>query len=288
MRYAIREAIAAFRRAPVLTGLAAAMVGLALFVVGLFGLVAFNLQVAVESVEERVEIVAYLRDDARSAEVDLAISELSALPEVDRVTWLTKADALEQARNDLVEFDELFGGLEDGANPLPASLEIRLQEDARTSEAVAGVADAAARYPFVEGVEYGREWVERLFDLRRVIGVTAGVIGLAFALVAALIIGTALRIAIFARRDEIYIMRLVGAKDGFIRGPFVLEGGLTGLLGGGFALLLVWFTWRAVTTMLFPVEWLPISWAAGGIAVGAVFGALASAFAVRRHLREVV
>ena len=74
--YALREALAAFRRAPVLTGLSSAMVGLALFVVGLFGLATYNLHLALSAIEERVEIVVYLRDDARQSEIDLAQKEL--------------------------------------------------------------------------------------------------------------------------------------------------------------------------------------------------------------------
>lgn len=285
MRYALREAFAAFRRAPVLTGLAAAMVGLALFVLGLFGLVAWNLQAALDTFEERVEVVAYLYDDAGEEEIQTAIDELRSLPEVTGITRVTKTEALEQARADLPDFQEVFSGLE--VNPLPASLEIRLTPEARNAEAVERVAQAAAAYPFVEDATYGGAWVERLFSLRRIFGITAGLIGLAFAIVAALMIGTALRIAIFARRDEIYIMRLVGAKDGFIRAPFILEGAVTGLLGGGMALLTVWLAWRAFTRTLFPAEWLPTVWIAAGLGAGVLFGAMASSMAVRRHLREV-
>ncbi len=285
MSYAVREAAAAFRRAPVLTGLAAAMVGLALFVVGLFGLVAHNLEVALEEVESRVEVVAYLLDDALNREIEVAVSELQAMPQVEAVIYVSKDSALVRARRDLDQFEEVFTGL--AVNPLPASLEVRLREGARTREAVDRVVEVASAYPFVEDVAYGQEWVDRLFSLRRVAAISSGALGAAFGLVAALIIGTALRIAIFARRDEIYVMRLVGARDGFIRRPFLLEGAVTGLLGGVVAVLLTWIAWRTVDAALFEIEWIPAPWLLAGLAGGAVFGALASSFAVRRHLREV-
>jgi cell division transport system permease protein len=283
--YALREAMAAFQRAPVLTGLAAAMVGVALFVVGLFALAAFNLEEALREVEARVEVVAYLRDDARSAEIELAHQELSALPEVQDVTFITKEMALENARRDLPELQSVFSDL--AVNPLPASLEIRLQPGFRTTESIEAVSELAGSYPFVEDVAYGREWVEKLFSLRRVAGVSVAVLGAAFAVVAALIIGTALKIAVFARRDEIYIMRLVGARDGFIRRPFLIEGGLTGLLGGVIAALLTYVTFRIVYSFLFSLSWIPGSWVVWGILAGAAFGVLASGISVRRHLREV-
>jgi cell division transport system permease protein len=284
MRYAVREALVAFRRAPVLTGLAAAMVGSALFVVGLFGLVAYNLELALAEVESRVEVVAYLLDDHLNREVEVAVSELQALPQVAGVLYVSKDSALERARRDLPE-QEFFTGLD--VNPLPASLEVSLREDSRNRAAVDRVAEVAAAYPFVEDVAYGQEWVDRLFALRRVAAIASAGLGGAFALVAALIIGTALRIAIFARRDEIYIMRLVGARDRFVRGPFLLEGAITGLLGGMLAVALTWLAWRTVDGQLFSIEWIPGRWLLLGLAAGAAFGALASSLAVRRHLREV-
>lgn len=283
--YAFREALAAFRRAPVLTGLSSAMVALALFVVGLFGLATYNLRLALSSIEERVEVVVYLRDDVRQSEIELATTELGDRPEVLNVRYVSKREALEQAQEDLPEFGELFGSA--GVNPLPQSLELELQPDARTRERVNEVADAAAAYPFVEDVEYGREWVDKLFTLRRIGAATTAVLGGAFFAVAALIIGTALRIAIFARRDEIYIMRLVGAKNSFIHRPFLIEGGLAGLLGGVAAWGLTYLTYRGVYAYLFAVAWIPGAWIALGILAGTLFGALASALAIRRHLREV-
>lgn len=268
-----------------LTGLSSAMVGLALYVVGLFGLAAYNLRLALTSVEERVEIAVYLRDDARQSEIDLALTELAAIPEVRSVYFVSKRDALARARADLPDFGELFADLE--VNPLPQSLEVQLRPGSRDPQVVARVSDAAAAYPFVEDVRYGQEWVDKLFTLRRIGAATTAVLGSAFAVVAALIIGTALRIAIFARRDEIYVMRLVGAKGSFIRRPFLLEGAMAGLLGGVIAWALTYATYRGVYTYLFEVAWLPGGWIALGLLAGGLFGSVSSALAIRRHLREV-
>jgi cell division transport system permease protein len=283
--YAVRETLAAFRRAPVLTGLSSGMVGLALFVVGLFGLATYNLRLALTAIEERVEVVVYLRDDARQSEIDLLESDLSEIGEVARVKYVSKQEALERARQDLPEFADLFSGLD--VNPLPQSLEVELRPGARNREAVESLSETAGAYPFVEDVRYGREWVDKLFTLRRVGAATTAVLGGAFFLVAALIIGTALRIAVFARRDEIHIMRLVGATNGFIRLPFLLEGALSGLAGGLLAWLLTYLVYRGVYAFLFAVAWVPPSWILTGIASGMLFGVVASGLAIRRHLKEV-
>jgi cell division transport system permease protein len=285
MAYSVREALAGFRRAPLLTGLSAGMVGLAIFVVGLFGLVAHNLRLAVSQVESRVEVVAYLRDGADLNAVGEAQDQLRRMPEVLSIGFLSKADALEKARAELPEFQEVFTGLE--VNPLPASLEIQLQPGSRDPLAVERVAQAAAAFPFVEDVRYGREWVDRLFMLRRIGFFSALGLGAAFSIVAALIIGAAIRIAIFARREEIYVMRLVGARDSFIRRPFLLEGALTGLLGGLMAVLLTFLTFLSVYRFIFRVEWIPFTWVTAGVGSGMVVGLLASRLAVARYLREI-
>ncbi|NNM33898.1 MAG: ABC transporter permease [Gemmatimonadetes bacterium] len=281
----LREALAALRRAPLLTGLSAGMVALALFVAGLFGTVTHNLQVALQSVEDRVAVVAYILDNASPAAIDRAVTSLEDRDDVREVRYVSQERALEIARTELPELAELGSGLAE--NPFPASLEIVLADGMADPESIALVADAASAIPIVEDVQYGQEWVERLHALRRIAGVAVMVIGAAFAVVGALIIGTAIRIAIFARRDEIYIMRLVGAKDAFIRRPFLLEGAFTGVVGGAAATALTWLTYQTLLRFLGDLSWIPATWVVGGIAAGGFFGMLASAVAVRRHLREV-
>ena len=285
MFYTIRETLTAFKQAPLLTGLSAAMVGLALFVVGLFGLATYNVQVSMETLEERVEVVAYLRDDATTEEIADMVRALTSLPEVLGVDFVTKGEALERAYRELPEFSEILTDLE--VNPLPASLEIQLRPGNRTPETANRIAEQAGLYPPVEEVQYGEEWVDKLFTLRRMGAVTTTVLGTAFAVVAALIIGTAVRIAIFARREEIKIMQLVGARDAFIHRPFLLEGGITGALGGALALALTYTTFWSVFHYLFIISWIPWEWVGIGVSSGIVFGVLASGYAVRKHLREV-
>ncbi len=285
MPYALREALAAFRRAPGLTGLSAAMIGLSLFIVGLFGIVAYNIRRTMERVESRVEVVAFLRDDANPNAVELAQRDIAAFPEVLSVYYISRDEALELARRDLVEFNAVFDELD--SNPLPASIEVRLKPGQRGPATVRAVAKRIGSYPFVEDVRYGSEWLDKVYLLRRVAAAATFLLGGAFAVVAALIIGAAVRLAVFARRDEISIMRMVGATESFVRGPFLLEGLMTGLLGAGLALAATYGLFRVLSQTVLQLEWMPREWLVGGIGVGALLGVLASALAVRRHLREV-
>ena len=285
MSYAIREALAAFRRAPLLTGLSGAMIALSLFVVGLFGIVAHNIRIVLQQVEERVEIVAYLRDDATAQQVELITSEIGSFPEVAAVEYVSKDQALADARAELEEFRTVFGDLE--VNPLPASLEVHMRAGMQSGDAVRAVAERIGSYEAVEQTRFGHEWIDKIFMLRRVAAVGTAVLGGAFAIVSILIIGTAVRMAIFARRDEIRIMQLVGATDGFIHRPFVLEGAITGLIGAAIAVPALYMVFQMLSGSIIDLHWLPPSWIAVGVAGGALLGLAASAFAVRRHIREL-
>jgi cell division transport system permease protein len=285
MPYALSEAFNAFKRTPGLTIISALMIGLSLLVIGLFGLVTSNIQSGLNDLEARVEIVAFIRDNADYNAVRIAQQELARLPQVREVRYISRAQALELAKQELPEFRTVFAGLDQ--NPLPASLEIALKPGQRSAEAVKRVADRAAVYPFVEQVSYGQDWLGTVYLLRRAATAASLVLGVAFAIVAALIIGAAVRMAIFARRDEIVIMRLVGATDGFVRRPFLVEGTATGLIGAVLAVLATWSIYRALSPGMFTMKWLPDTWVLGIIAAGTILGSLASAVAVRRHLREI-
>lgn len=281
----MREALAAFRRSPLLSILSIAMISLSLLVVGLFAIAAHNIRRVLDRVEARVEVVAYLRDDADFNQVMAARSEMMKVPAVREVRYVSREQALEIARQELPEFQQIFGSME--SNPLPASLEVALKPQQTGPEAVKSVAQRLSQLPFVEDVQYGREWLDKVYLLRKVAGATTVVLGGSFAVVAALIIGAAIRIAVFSRRDEISIMRLVGATDSFVRRPFILEGLMAGVLGGLLALVFTYTAHRLLSQSLLPLEWMPDAWTLGILALGSGLGGSASAIAVRRHLGAI-
>ncbi len=150
------------------------------------------------------------------------------------------------------------------------------------------MAERLKSYPFVDDVRYGEDWLVQLYRLRNIAGVAGLALGLAFASVAVIIIGATIRMAVLARADEIAIMRLVGATDGFIRRPFLLEGFAKGVAGGLLALLLTWAGMQLIDRYLhFHTVFFSPSMAALGVAAGALIGVLGSAVAVGRHLRAL-
>jgi cell division transport system permease protein len=278
---AIREAVVATRRAPLLSALSVTTIAFSLFALGLFGLVAVNIRSALAKVEERVEIRAFASDDASIEAIVLAAGEISRYAEVATADVVTPEAALAKARRELGEFEDVFEGA-----LLPASIDIRLRPGHRDPTTVRQVAKRVREYEFVDDVRFGEEWVIRLHQLRNIAGATGVVLGLAFAAVAVIIIGATIRMTVLARSKEIAIMRLVGATDGFIRRPFLIQGLIKGVVGGALALLLTWGATRLIESYLrFDTVFFDSAMAAGGIAFGALIGVAGTALSVRRHLR---
>lgn len=286
MNLVVRESFLAFRRAPLLSALSVTTIAFSLFVVGLFGLVAINLQRALRAVAERVEVVAYLLPGTPIEASTLALKDIEAFPEVASAVYVTEDEAMVRARRELAEFRDLYRELE--RNPLPASIEVRLEPDFRDARHVEEVAERLRGFGFVEDVRYGGDWVENVDRLRRIAAAVGLVVGGGFAIVAVIIIGTTIRMAVLQRSREIAIMRLVGATDGFIRRPFLLQGALKGTLGGMLALVLSYGAYVLMNRVEFlQADFFTREQGLAIVAFGAVIGFVGSALSVGRHLRRV-
>jgi cell division transport system permease protein len=277
-----REALTASRRAPLLSALGIITIAFSLFAFGLFGLVAINIRRALEQVEERVEVRAFIGDSTEIESVAAAMKDIGEFPEVARVDYLSKEQALERARKEMGEFADVFE-----AGVLPASIEVHLRPGMRSPAVVKSIADRIRTYRFVDDVRYGEEWVEKLYRLRNIATVAGIALGVAFAAVAVIIIGATIRMTVLARAKEISIMRLVGATDMFIRLPFLIDGLVKGVLGGLLALLFVWVANRVVNEYFIQTVWFDREMIFFGVVAGAFMGVLGSLVSVGRHLRRI-
>jgi cell division transport system permease protein len=282
MKLALREAMIGFRRAPLLSMLRITTIGFSLFAFGLFSLVAHNLRNTLRDVESRVEIRAFVAEGSSVEPIADAMGVIGDYPEVLRVEYVSPEQALERARRELGEFQDVFEG-----QFLPASLDIRLREGFRDPATVRRVSDSLKTFPFIDDVRYGEEWVDKLYRIRNIATAAGIVLGLAFAGVAVIIIGATIRMAVLARSREISIMRLVGATDGFIRRPFLIEGFFKGVLGGLLALLFTWLASSLISRGFIETQFFPASLSVLGVIGGAILGVLGSAVSVGRHLGRV-
>jgi cell division transport system permease protein len=280
---AFRTALTAFRRAPLLSALSITTIAFSLFAFGLFGLVALNIKNALTRVEERVEIRAFVAQGTTIESITTAADEIAKYPEVAKVDIITQAQALERARTELGEFKDVFE-----SEFLPASMDVKLKPGFRDPASVKKVASDMQDFAFVDDIRFGEEWITQLYRLRNIAGVVGAALGLAFAVVAIIIIGATIRMAVLARSKEISIMRLVGATDAFIRRPFLIEGSIKGVLGGMLALVLTYLAMRTLEQYLhFATAFFDRRMALVGIVSGALLGLIGSAVSVGRHLRRI-
>ncbi len=243
--YSLRECGHHFRRNWTTVLGAVVTIFLSLFIIGVFVLGSAMLDSMLGGVEDQVTIQAFLSDEADQADVDAYQAEIEGWDNVESVTYKSKDEALEEFRTSMSNRNaaDAVTAL-DGENPLPASLVIRMvdpQQVEATAErimsdpAFAEICDDSSNP--AGDVQYGQGTVERLFSVTVYIRIAAIALVALLTFVAFVFINNTIRLAITARRREIGIMRLVGASNGFIRGPFITEGTIEAILGAILAIV---------------------------------------------------
>lgn len=300
--YSLREAGRHFRRNWSTVLGAIVTIFLSLFVIGLFVLGSVLVGNMVGNVEDQVTIQAFLSDDASQGDVDALQAKIEGWGTVQSVTYKSKEEALEEYKQTMSNRNaaDAVAAL-DGENPVPASLVINLT-DPKDVESVAGDLIADKGFEKVaddaddpaSSVQYGRETVERLFSVTYYLRIAAIALVVMLAFIAFVFINNTIRLAISARRREIAIMRLVGASNGFIRGPFMMEGMLEALIGSALAVIVLSAGMSVVIPRLqsslqflsfdLPLSVLVLTHVAL-VVIGLLIGLFGSMIAMRRYLK---
>lgn len=297
--YSLREAGSHFTRNWTTSLGAVITIFLSLFIIGLFIIGSAMINSMIGSVQDTVKISAFISDDASDEDVEAFMEKIEGWGNVKNVEFKTKDDALEDFQSSSSDADATISAL-DGENPLPRSYTIEMNEPSQVEEMANKIKQDSDFQQIVDGgnvdesVLYGQEEVARLFQFTDYIRLAAVVLVALLTFVAFIFINNTIRLSITARRREIAIMRLVGASNGFIRGPFVAEGVLQALLGS----LLAIGCLELVRNFLMPLiqenlKFMPFNvtmamyLATYGslILVGIVIGLFGSAIAMRRYLK---
>jgi cell division transport system permease protein len=263
------------------------LIALSLSALGGFWVFSLNLGRAVDQWRERVRVVGYLKDEPASSKLDELTRQIEAIPGVLRVRYISKADALKALKHSL-------GGQADVAdqlprNPLPASVEVTPDADTATPEGTRELVRRLQALPEIEEVQGGSQWVEGLAQFRRLFELVGLGVGAVLAAAAILTVTTATTLVLHLRRDEMEIMRLVGASETVIRLPRLLQGMAQGLLAAVVALAVLEVVYALAVPRLEPL--LPVTLGlqraafltvpqmlllmAGGAVLGALGGLLA-------------
>lgn len=294
LAYFLREALLSLRRGWRVSLLAVLTISVSLFVGGLFLLVTHNLRTATREWRSQARIIAYLDPAAESAAVDELRAALEGLEGVERTTFVSAQEARERLRE---AFPTLRDVVDDpGATALPPSIEVSTTP-AAAAAALQTLAGRLEESPLVDLVDDDRAWLGRLdtvVALARGAGLLLGALLLAAAVFT---IYSVIRLSAYLYREEIAVMRLVGATEAMIRGPFYLEGLMQGLLGGATALLALGGVWLAARSLgagalsagtltgeLLFGRFLPGTVAAVLLALGALAGLLGAGLSLQREM----
>jgi cell division transport system permease protein len=234
-RYALDEALLSFRRNPRSAAISIATIAVAFLTLGGFLVALANIEAAAARWAQAAELSIYLRDGIAESTRTAIERDLGAHAAVAGVSYVSKDQALERFREDFPELSDVAGSLD--TNPFPASLEVRLRPEAATADTAQALAGQVVKQDGVADVQFDQRWIARVLALVsgvRLVGLGIGVVLLTGAAFTA---AAVVRLSLFARQDELDIMALVGAPFAFVRGPFIAEGMLQGLVGSLVALL---------------------------------------------------
>jgi cell division transport system permease protein len=240
---ALANAFRGVRQASTTSLLAVLTIGVVLVLIGSASLLVENMTGILDEFGAELQLTAYLDESLESAELASLAERVGAAPGVESVEVVTKDEALERFER-IAGSSELLAGLEE--NPLPASLEIHLLPEARTAEAMTILREALDGLPGIDDLAHGQEWIEGYARALSLVRGGALGIGLVLGLAALLIVANTIRLAFYARQDELDILALVGASRTFVRVPFLLEGTLQGLLGGVVALMIIYGAYELI------------------------------------------
>ena len=264
---------------------------LMLLMLNVFVVLVTHLNVALEALEHRVNVIAYIREDAPPGKVRELQSSLQNRSDVLEVVYVTKDEALARLREHFADRAELLAMVSD--NPLPASLEIRARNPESLENIVSLLETKVGPESVLEEVALQEDIVERLLSLTTATRVAGVAMTVGLAVVSLFIVINTIRIAVYSRRQEIEVMKLVGATDWFVRWPFVFEGMLYGLLASLLTLLIVVPAYDPVVENFWALlSFLPVErdpqfvtkLALMTMVVGIALGAAGSYISVRRFL----
>jgi cell division transport system permease protein len=285
LAYFLEEALTSLWRSRLINALSIGTIAVSIFVLGAFLTVASSLNEVVDRWSRKVSVTFFLADGLEPHIRESLINRLKDDPAVESIEVVSREQALDRFRTLFRDLHTLPDDL--GENPFPASLEVALRAARQSADEVRRLVQEFEKAPGVQEVQYDLLWIERLSTAARLVRGVGALLGGILVLAGVFTISNVIRLTVYARQDELDIMRLVGATRGYVKGPFVVEGMLQGGLGGLVSVGLLWIAFRVLATdamaasdlmgraVVFMPRHLALLLVAGGMIVG-VAGSLVS------------
>lgn len=269
------------------------IIGFSFLIIGIFLSLSNNLTYLGEQLSNNLAISFFLNHNIKSEEIDTLKQEVLSSGLNLEIKLVSSEEALQRFKNNFPELQDIISSL--NTNPFPPALEVRFKEKALSIQTITAFMERIKKIPGVEDVQFNREWVEKMASLSRIVRAIGLFLGSILILASFFIISNVIRLNVFARKNEIEILRLVGATNNFIRLPFLIEGFVLGVLGSLLSLVILFLLMElfplyvgnslGAARQLFELRPLTsgqISWLIAG---GIITGTLGSVTSISRFLK---
>jgi cell division transport system permease protein len=244
MKYPLKAAFQSIWNEKWINFLSVLSIAMGLLVITIITVSLYNLNLFTRQLPERFSLIVYIKDGLRESETQHLISAMKGHGSVEKVTYISKEDALKELKKSLKDADYILEGL--GENPLPASIEIKLKRDVVGPDSVKSFASEIRKMTGIDDVQYGEKFLFSLHSLKagtQTVGLILAAVmttGLVF------ICYSTVKILFYRKKEEMETLKLLGATKGFIRMPFVIEGGVIGMAGGIMSLFFLFLFYSSV------------------------------------------
>lgn len=292
MLYYFKRAVSDILSNKFLNSITIVTIALCILVVSVFALFFENACRIIQSGEQGGKIMAYLEPEFNIKMLPQLKHKISSMGETEKIIFISKDDALKQLKKELASRSSFIDSLKD--NPLPDALKIIVKKNVNQFNVIKEFAARIKKIPMVEDVEYGERWLGKFLSIFNLFKITGYAISSLFCMIALFITANTIRLSFYARRQEVEIMRLVGATDRFIITPFYIEGLLQGVAGGiaGLGILFLFFIFlfsgvenNIPLHMLFNIKFLSIKYSVIIIACSAFLGWLGCYLSLKQFLK---
>jgi cell division transport system permease protein len=281
LQYIVREGFLGLKRMPVATFITVTTVAITLFLLSLFLLLILNVGQFVGIFQETIRIDVYVADTLDEAGLQACREELASCPGIRTIEYISPENALEHFRQELGSDPlEILG-----ENPLPASFSIYLEEQYRSLSRTHDVVRCLESCSGVAEVEYNGKFIQLMDQYKRILFIGTFVLFVLVFLATLFLVSNTLRLTIYAQKDKIEIMELIGATPYFIRRPYLIQGILQGLMGGLFGSLFIWILVQIVALRFPNLLAVPLLFYLFPLVFGMLLGLLGSVFGIRRFLK---
>jgi cell division transport system permease protein len=291
--YFLRKAYRDIRRNILVNGVTIGIIVFSLLVISIFLVVLVNLNRLLVHWEGKIHVISYVRDGLSSHEVKNLEKHIHELKEVKSIKYVSKSDARLLYKRIFGKQDGILAGLD--LDILPASFEIQLKKEFYRGREVKELVKKLSQIKGITDIQYGGEWISRLSTIVHLLRWGQWIVGGILFLAISFIISNAIKLSIYARKEEIEIMRLVGATNGHIKIPFLIEGLFQGVSGAILSVGLLFLLYQSfllksgpfVKASLGPIEFSFLPWSSigGVILVGVFLGFLGSYLSLARFLK---